>query len=104
MVPPVVGVGEGDADQGHALPLRGGDQAAAGFFGEAGFQADAAGIFLQKPVVIGKPAVVGRVAVAELQAGLGAETAEVRIFQGRPGQEGHVGGGGVVALAVQARS
>ena len=98
---PVVLRIEGDADEGHAVPLGGGNQAPSRIVGEAGLDADAVGVELEQAVVVLQPAFIGRVAEFDLHDGLGADEGEVLILQGHAGELGKVKGGGIVPLCVQ---
>ncbi len=65
---PVVAAVQGHHNEGHPVPLGGGDQAASRLFGEAGLDADGVRIEGEQAVVVQEAAPVGRVAVGEGKA------------------------------------
>ena len=95
MVSPVVAVAEGDADQGLAVPLRAGDQGAAGLAGVSRLHPGAPLVLPQEFVV------VDQLPVLQGEA-FGDHCLRHRgVLQAGPAQLGHVQGGSIMVLIPQ---
>ena len=95
VVVPVVAVPEGDAHQGHPIPLSCGHQGPARRLGEPGLNPDAP---LAQPQQL---VVVGQISVPDGDGGRRDNAAEVLVLQGVGRQRRHIPGAGVMSLRVQ---